>query len=292
MSRLSENKVGAFKKHFSPQRLSLDRPLLISICKDNQFNYTRANSLGYTLQRQFVSGETRNNTVLSWMGEAGNRSWNETVSFIYQVTEGTHLYFPPNLPGSFTGNVTARFLLPYGLCETFHAKMPGFVEIKPKDTDRFSYNIFISDPAATTKFQLPYSLISGDKILTRHGKIGLWSAYKIKVTEKIVETDDGTCIKYPNNKHNSYSDCIESELHDKILPTYGCMPPWMSDMIACSKPIPRHAEQVPLMQWFYIISQDSWGDIEYQSDTCLPSCNLMSFQAGFKLKNGSLKAHI
>ena len=170
-----------------------------------------------------------------------------------------------------------KFLIPYGLCQTFEGKPPAYMALDLQNTDTVPYNLFISDPAAGTTFQLPYSLLSGDKILVKQSEKGSWSEYKIKITENTVETDDGTCVDYPNANHESYSDCIDAELRGKIVPVLGCMVPWMSEGGACSQPVPRLAKHTALVQWISNISLASWGDIEFRSDACLPPCRTLSF---------------
>ena len=148
------------------------------------------------------------------------------------------------------------------------------------NTDIFSYNLFISDPAAARAFQLPYSLLSGDRIQVKQSNKGSWSDYKIKITENIVETKDGPCIDYPNDGHKSYSDCIDADLRGMIVPVLGCMIPWMTEGSACSQPVPRLAQHRRLLEWISNISLASWGDIEFSADSCLPPSRTMSFQVG------------
>ena len=170
-----------------------------------------------------------------------------------------------------------KFLIPFGLCQTFEGAPSTFMMLHLPNTHMASHNLFISDPAAAAAFQLPYSLLSGDKILVKQSNTGTWSDYKIKITENTVETNDGTCVDYPNDGHESYSDCIDAELRGKIVPVLGCMVPWMSGGIACSQPVPRLAKHEALLQWISNISLASWGDIEFRSDACLPPCRTLSF---------------
>ena len=264
---------------FSPQSLSLDGPLMISVCSDNQFNYTRAADLGYRNQVNYLSGKMNNRSFLSWTGQTENVSLREFVKFIYRGTQGTNFNVLPHLTGNLTGNIMDKFLIPYGLCQTFEGKLPSYMAIGMPDTDAFSYNIFISDTAAATTFQLPYSLLSGDRVLVKQSEIGSWAEYKIKITENIVETNDGTCVDYPNGWHKSYSDCIDAELQDKMMPVLGCTVPWMSDVNTCPHPVPRLAKHTPLIKWISDIALVSWGDIEYRSEFCLPPCLVLSFHA-------------
>ena len=236
--------------------------------------------MGYSTQVNYLTGQTINKSMLSWTGQTGNMSLREIVTFIYRGTQGTNFNAWPNyLTGDLKGNLVNKFLIPYGVCQTFEGNLPSYMALGMHDTDSFSYNIFISDPAAATTFQLPYSLLSGDRILVKQSEIGSWAEYKIKITENIVETNDATCVAYPNNCHKSYSDCIDAELRDKMKSVLGCTVPWMSEVNACRQPVPRMAKHTPLIQWISNISLVSYGDIELRSEFCLPPCLVLSFHA-------------
>ena len=77
------------------------------------------------------------------------------------------------------------------------------------------------------------------------------------MTETIVEIDQGTCTKYPDEYHTSYASCVVDRLRAKILPVLGCMVPWMSEEDACSTDIqilPKHRE---LLAWLLMRISDS-----------------------------------
>ena len=57
------------------------------------------------------------------------------------------------------------------------------------------------------------------------------------------------------------------------------MVPWMSEVDACSQPIPRLAKHDHILNWLLNITIKAFGNIEYGSDACLPPCTRMSFQA-------------
>ena len=229
------------------------------------------------MANRYLSGQISNNSVLSWIGSNGNRSVGETLRFLYQGTEDTNFNFFPDLSGNFTGLFSDKFIIPYGVCQAFQGRPPSFMAIGLKDVHRFSYSIHISDPAATTTFQLPYSLMSGAKLVKETSQRASWVSFNIKITEQILQTDDGTCMEYPNARHKSYLDCVDAELRAKIVPTLGCMVPWMSDVNTCSQPIPRLAHHEPLLKWILNMALKSYGDIEYSSAACRLPCNLMVF---------------
>ena len=88
----------------------LSRVILITICKMAQFNYTRSDLLGYDKgSTDFLSGNLRNKSLLSWTGLNDSLSFNDTLEYLY------HSY-------SEIGNVFSEvptsnhFFLPFGLC--------------------------------------------------------------------------------------------------------------------------------------------------------------------------------
>ena len=238
------------------------------------------------MANRFLSGQILNSSVLSWNGSNGNRSVTEMLRFLYQGTEDTNFNFFPDLSGNFTGLYYDKFLIPYGLCQTFEGQPPSFMAIGLKDVRRSTYNIHITDPAASTTFQLPYSLMSGAKLVKKSSRRASWASFNIKITEKILQTNDGTCIDYPNARHKSYSDCVDAELQGKIVPTLGCMVPWMSDVNTCSQPILRLAHHERLLKWILNMALKSYGHIEYSSAACRLPCNLMLFHVN-KASSGS-----
>ena len=63
----------------------------------------------------------------------------------------------------------------------------------------------------------------------------------------------------------------------RILPTLGCMIPWISRRDGCTKHIQRLPKHQLLLNWILIIiDTNSWGGIEYKSQSCPTSCTLLS----------------
>ena len=89
----------------------------------------------------------------------------------------------------------------------------------------FEYYAFVSDAAAANPFQLPYTLMTGDKIKLETSTVNTFVVYNIQLKETSVKANDGSCVDYPYLSHDSYSDCVATELTDKILPVLGCMVP-------------------------------------------------------------------
>ena len=84
---------------------------------------------------------------------------------------------------------------------------------------RYEYFIHVADPAASSIFQMPYSLETGEKISFKTSPgYNKFENYKVQLKETVDMTGNGNCMNYPNEKHVSYSSCIEYEMREKILP--------------------------------------------------------------------------
>ena len=257
---------------------SLKKPLQITVCKVDQFNHTHAAKLAYSLQNHFLAGEITNQTVLSWTGHT-NRTFEETMYFLYNSTED--IVFTAGYSDPINGTISSKFLVPLGLCKVFVGKPPAtFMSIKLATTEMSPHMMFISDPTATKSFQLPYSLMSGLQITL---KPPAYANYNVQIRETKVYTDDGSCVDYPNPHHESYSDCVDAEMRDWIMPTLGCMLPWMSTRDACTKPIQRLLKHEPLVKWIFNMVINSYGGIEYESESCPQSCTLLSAHSAMTL---------
>ena len=93
--------LSSFSKR-SPQ--SLDKRLDVTICKTGQFDYDRANDIGYEYQSRFFSGQVSTGNLLSWTGVHGNMTFNQTLHYLYR-SETDKAEFE-----NFEGNVSIRFI--------------------------------------------------------------------------------------------------------------------------------------------------------------------------------------
>ena len=96
------------------------------------------------------------------------------------------------------GNITNRFLLPHGLCKVYVGKPNTSFHVYFKSNGEVTdYFIFVADPAVATAFQLPYSLMDGDKInleTVQNYTIKKYSHYNIQLKEISVKTGMNICI--------------------------------------------------------------------------------------------------
>ena len=260
----------------SKPRSSLDKPLLIAVCKTSQFNYTSAIELGYNSSSKYFAGQPNVN-ILSWTGQHGNQTWNETFNNLLNPgIENIDFKVP-------SGNITKRLLIPNGLCKVYEGKPPGLFLIFISDKGSSEYLAFISDPAAANSFQLPHSLQTGETIrLLFTSEVTKFTSYNIKLKETSFLTNDGSCVSYPTSRHKSYSDCVDAELREQILPALGCMVPWMSKLDHCTEPLQKLPEHESVAQMLFSLSYRAWGGIQYKSNVCPLPCTLVSTHATFQ----------
>ena len=272
----------------SKSLFSHNKPLLIAVCKTSQYNYTRGDEIGYRSSSTYFAGHTNDKTVLSWTGQHGNLTLNETFYHVMNPGieniefEVTHSSLKPN-PSLTDGKITERYLMPNGLCKVYERKPLEVIHVKFSDKGPSEYFVFVSDQAAANPFQLPYSLLTGDKIrLIVTPGITKFVDYNIKLTETIVNTDDGSCVDYPTQTHRSYTECVDAELRAEMLSALGCMVPWMSTQDHCTGLIQRSPKQENFNKKFLSIIRRSWGGIQYKSHFCPLSCTLVSAHAMFQ----------
>ena len=260
-------------KHLS----TLEKPLHVAVCKRNQFSYLHGYEIGYTGNSNFFSGNTTNESVLSFTGMHGNMTFNESLNHVYTP------YLENIEFVSTKGNISNRLLYPLGLCKVYEgAPTKPYFNITFKNHEQMpDYNIFISDPAAENSFQLPFILMTGEKVRVADSIEKKYFVYNIQLKEIIVKTNDGSCVDYPTQQHNSYADCVGAELKRKILPTLGCMVPFISRKDHCTEPIQRLPKHDNLTEALYKISADSYGGIQYQAESCPLPCSHLSSHSTF-----------
>ena len=256
---------------------TLEKPLHVTVCKRNQFNFLHGYEIGYTGNSNFFSGQTTNESVLSFTGMHGNMTFNEILNHVYTP------YLENIEFVSTKGNISNRLLYPLGLCKVYEgAPTKPYFNITFKNHEQMpDYNIFISDPAAENSFQLPFNLMTGDKVRVADSSEKKFFNYNIQLKEIIVKMDDGSCVDYPTQQHTSYADCEGAELESKILPTLGCMVPFISRKDHCTEPIHRLPKHDKLTKALYKISADSFGGIQYKAESCPLPCTLLSAHSTF-----------
>ena len=268
---------------------SLESPIRITVCKIDQFD--RKNKIGFGREQDYYKGKSSNQSFLSWMGLEGNLTANETIQNLFVSPGPGRVYFT-----SFYGPAgKTSTVLPYGQCQHLQGPPHQLLETKGdfKNVVRVFirnvlkdgvYQVFVSDPAAAPKFQLPKPLLIGDRIegLYKY-KYSTVYYYNVILKETRMELDDGSCVDYPDAAgHDSYANCVEEENQRKILPVLGCMPPWLSEKTPCDKPVTKLKEHKPVLSWISSIFTKSKKGFHYETESCLLPCTQISVQAIFQ----------
>ena len=262
---------------------SLEKPFLLTICKTSQFDYARSPMMGYNSSTPFLTGEHNNGTFLSWTG-TGNMSFNETLNYLYHSGAAVGDVHTDNV------ETATRFLLPYGLCTVARGNL---IKLLSKEVLSFSlflkksgkYVVFITDLAGVLNFQLQRPLTTGDSIsieIPANHTLRKQAKYIISLTERQVDTDDGSCTNYPDQAgHTSYQHCVEEENRMKILPVLGCMVPWMTEKDQCNGVLKRLPEHEDLLKWIKFVYHYTFSGNYFKANTCLLPCNLVSAHVNY-----------
>ena len=201
--------------------------------------------------------------TLSWFGKHGNLSWKETFSLLHHHSNENITFLVDDQ--EVDENVTEDTVIPIGLCKFYKGKPVKNIAIEVKDNAHSEYVVYVSDPTAANHFNLPFSLGLGERmyIKTReHTK--LFKAYSIQLKETTVNTGVG-CQRYPTEKFQTYNECIENNARSDMLPSLGCMVPWMSSTDHCTSPLARKPEHESLIRKLRFIVSDAYGGMEFRN---------------------------
>ena len=113
--------------------------------------------------------------------------------------------------------------------------------------------------------------------------------FQVKLTETRKETNDGSCMNYPSPEHETYTACVDEELRAIVVPTLGCMIPWMSEQDKCTGHLTRLPEYQQMEKWLSNIIQDSWRGVQYKSTKCPLPCNLVIAKTFYLLSGSAIK---
>ena len=247
----------------------LQKPLAVTVCKTSQLDYAHAKDLTYMGLKNVLMGKISNTRFVSWAGPNGNMTFDETFNYLYD-SSSENVYFEVE-----NETVTTKFLLLNGFCKVFEGNPGKRLVINLKD--RFDLLVTITDPAAATHFRMADYLMHGDRIQVKQDSTSkVYVGFRVKLRETIIETEDGSCVEYPNQNYESYADCVDDELTKKILPMLGCMVPWLSGKNHCAgliESLPIHED---LRELLNTIITFSWRGQGHESDTCLQPCTTLS----------------
>ena len=252
------------------KKLSEEMSILVSVCKTSQFDWAELIGLSYKNFGAFYKGQINDTNFLSWSGHYGNMTYNETLNTL--LSSGVeHIHFDQNIEA-----LEIKLLLPHGVCKLFRGNT-GMKSMLIYIGERSDYTVTVTDPAAAVNFRLADHMMTGDIIMV---KTDLASKvvvnYLIQLTETSIETGDGSCTDYPNEQYETYADCVEKELENKILPVLGCMVPWISRNKMCSGLIPKLQMHNDLTDMLYSFIISSLTGQAHHYDNCRPPCKKLS----------------
>ena len=69
----------------------LDGQIHITICKTSQFDYKKAEILGYRSQSKFWSGITNDSSILTWSGLDDTLKFDEAFTQLFSSSDGVSL---------------------------------------------------------------------------------------------------------------------------------------------------------------------------------------------------------
>ena len=213
--------------------------------------------------------------MLSWTGNHGNITVNQTLHFLHRSNLDDIMFC--TFDDTELKNVTTKFTVTNNFCKV--------IEIIPSRTERMSirlggndsFNVIVNDPVHMK--DLLFSQMAGNKILhdNKDGKNEIKYLINLKVTED--KTGGDSCIEYLNSHFQSFSQCIEDEIVQKTRSVFGFGLPFFASAEKTLKPIQRLQKHEKTVKWLRNIALDSHGGIIYKSETCLPSCTSTSATA-------------
>ena len=74
--------------------------------------------MGYGRNDEFLSGITKNSSIISWTGEEGNLTYADTLDLLYNPVKPLNNFGKKLVPIT---NVTTQFIIAFG-CKIVHSK--------------------------------------------------------------------------------------------------------------------------------------------------------------------------
>ena len=249
---------------------ALDQPISISVCKNNQLNYTRSLSIGYSHPYLLFSGNIslgeNAGRILSWTGTSGNMTFNEMLQYLYQTDEKVEF-------GVINGKISTTFLFPTGFCKVFETYPKNYLEIKMRNCDKSdSFLVTVYDPASVNSFQI--ARMPGGKLLHECRNGFQFVDYNVHLTKTEDKSGRDSCVEYPTKDHKTYAECVDDEIERKTKPVFGYGLPFVSN--STGKPIQRLPQHESTVEWLESLALLSFGGVMYQSDNCLPPCTALT----------------
>lgn len=236
-------------------------PPLFYVCNYAQFNYTRAESLGYDSYEDFVLGKVNGSDKATWIGKSRNQTYNETVKSL----------FNDDYADLDTGMTSTKlvFIHPYGFCTQMI--MTNLTMVEQEVRTKHSVNIMIQDPYGSNNLKIEGEFGETERLDAEEGENEyLYNKMFYKLHDESVYDGD-KCTDY-RKLNMSFGQSLEKEMKDKLNDLYGCIPQWfpgkMEKCSSSSKPITDKAKE-------YISNITSYNKIVTD---CKPSCQRLELQ--------------
>ena len=237
------------------------KPPLFYVCHFAQFNYTRAESLGYSTYEDFVLGKVNGSDKATWIGKSRNQTYNKTVKSL----------FNDDYSDLDTGLTSTKivFIHPYGFCTQM--TMTNLTMVEQEVRSKHSVSIVIQDPYNSNNLKIEGELGEIEKLDAEKGKNEyLQNKMFYKLHDESVYDGD-KCTDY-SKLNMSFGQCLEKEVKNKLIKLYDCIPQWfpgnMKKCSASSQPITDEAKD-------YISKISSSNNIV---TACKPSCKKLELQ--------------
>ena len=250
----------------------MDFPLNIKICVRPGLNSSALDKLGYSGSSYYVRGSSKyNQSVISWGG------YDEKGAAITTAKEVINLARPDEwndyLPiirygNNYTTSSTTKLKLNkvnwldechfVNLSDIDHESKAGrmmftisFNKTLLKDNITVELNLEGKSLATHRQIQSNQFYSTGDIITLRKGL----SSYIVKVKKQVFVEEDPrkACRNYPNQDFNSYADCDDHYMRDRIeavAPGLNLTPPWLTDNL-------DKVTQEPVLAFSQILGENS-----------------------------------
>ena len=211
-------------------------------------------------------------------------TFKETINYIFR--SGTH---GRNIFAKFHHTYTT-FLIPFGVCTVSKGKPTELISGNKKGFTFYikregNYIVFITDVASGLHYMIERPLTTGDKMIIdipANMTMSYQEYYSVELTERQVNSGDGTCTNYPDETgHINYGACVEEENQRKILPVLGCMIPWLPGEDHCSGVLERLPKHEDVLKWIKVMYRDAFTGDLYHSSSCQLPCTRVTAHATF-----------
>ncbi len=242
---------------------------VIYLCKDAQFNFSYAATMGYSSMMEFLIGQIENSNNFTWNGKYRNSTLVELQSMMFNDDNDKFGFFSSKTKNYDSDKI---FIMPYGNCLKSSNPRDFYAAKSTKPAV-----LVIVDPALDNDLR-----ISGMKnglfdFGHSHNNFEEY-IYEVDIALQDNRVHDGiTCIDY-DRIGSSYGECIKEKLKNKFLQWLGCYPPWLYDSsnLTCT---PNHQKHFDDKHELYEMKQEFINFVTGLELTsfkqCKPPCTTM-----------------